>query len=176
MYYFVTASKDASIYLQQPTQNTGRDEILEISKTYYGNLKDVSRSLIQFDITSLSNIISTGEVTASSADLIIKECESIEIPTDYTIYAHPVSQSWDSGIGTRFDIMALFSSEVRKADNDILDHYKSNILENLSDISNGSYEKLINFSALPDVVRGYEEVRLESMKTYYHKAEQIFKS
>tara|TARA_Y100000385_G_scaffold286854_1_gene349742 strand:+ start:12 stop:3536 length:3525 start_codon:yes stop_codon:yes gene_type:complete len=78
--------------------------------------------------------------------------------------------------GTRFDIMALFSSEVRKADNDILDHYKSNILENLSDISNGSYEKLINFSALPDVVRGYEEVRLESMKTYYHKAEQIFKS
>ena len=38
MYYFLTASKDASIYLQQPTQNTGLDEILEVSKTYYGNL------------------------------------------------------------------------------------------------------------------------------------------
>ena len=49
MYYFVTASKDASIYLQQPTQNTGLDEILEVSKTYYGNLKDISRSLIKFD-------------------------------------------------------------------------------------------------------------------------------
>tara|TARA_B110000879_G_scaffold57685_1_gene81133 strand:- start:3383 stop:4444 length:1062 start_codon:yes stop_codon:yes gene_type:complete len=116
MYYFVTASKDASIYLQQPTQNTGRDEILEISKTYYGNLKDVSRSLIQFDITSLSNIISTGEVTASSADLIIKECESIEIPTDYTIYAHPVSQSWDSGIGTRFDIISTDGCSWNKKD------------------------------------------------------------
>ena len=32
MYYFVTASKDASIYLQQPKQNTGFDEIHEVSK------------------------------------------------------------------------------------------------------------------------------------------------
>ena len=32
MYYFVTASKDSTIYLQQPTQNTGLDEILEIRK------------------------------------------------------------------------------------------------------------------------------------------------
>ena len=32
------------------TENS-RNKILEISKTYYGNLKDVSRSLIQFDIS-----------------------------------------------------------------------------------------------------------------------------
>ena len=48
MYYFLTASKDSTIYLQQPTQNTGLDEILEVSKTYYGNLKDTARSLIKF--------------------------------------------------------------------------------------------------------------------------------
>ena len=41
MYYFVTPSKDTTIYLQQPKQNTGLDEILEVSKVYYGNLKDV---------------------------------------------------------------------------------------------------------------------------------------
>ena len=78
--------------------------------------------------------------------------------------------------GTRFDLMARFSSDVRKADREVLDHYKSNIINNLSNIGNGKYEQLISFSVLPDHVRGYEEVRLESMKTYYHKAEEIFKS
>lgn len=103
MYYFVTASIDASIYLQQPTQNTGLDEILEVSKTYYGNLKDTARSLIKFDTTYLSSSIVNGDITMSSADLILKECESNEIPIDYTVYAYPISQSWDMGIGTRFD-------------------------------------------------------------------------
>jgi hypothetical protein len=90
MYTFLTASKDATIYLQQPTQNTGLDEILEISKTYYGNLKDVAHTLIKFETTALSASIVTGEVTMSSAELILKECESSEIPIDYTIYAHPI--------------------------------------------------------------------------------------
>ena len=103
MYYFVTASKDTTIYLQQPTQNTGFDEILEVSKTYYGNLKDNARTLIKFDTAPISQSIVSGEITMSSAELILKECESNEIPTDYTIYAYPVSQSWDMGIGTRFD-------------------------------------------------------------------------
>ena len=103
MYYFVTASKDASIYLQQPTQNTGLDEILEVSKVYYGNLKDIARSLIKFETTPLSSSIVSGEVTMSQAELILRECEANEIPNDYEIYAFPVSESWDMGIGTRFD-------------------------------------------------------------------------
>lgn len=103
MYQFLTASKDATIYLQQPSQNTGLDEILEVSKTYYGNLKDIAHSLIKFDITSLSSSLVSGDVTMSSAELILRECESSEIPVDYTIFAHPIWQSWDMGIGTRFD-------------------------------------------------------------------------
>jgi hypothetical protein len=39
----------------------------------------------------------------SAADMILRECESIEIPMDYTLYAYAVTQSWDMGIGTRFD-------------------------------------------------------------------------
>jgi hypothetical protein len=39
----------------------------------------------------------------SSAEMILRECESSEIPIDYTIYAYAVTQSWDMGIGTRFD-------------------------------------------------------------------------
>jgi len=107
MYYFVTASKDSTIYLQQPTQNTGRDEILEITKTYYGNLKDISRSLIQFNTNEISASNASGDISVHSAELIIRECESIESPTDYTLHAHPVSQSWDVGIGTRFDVISI---------------------------------------------------------------------
>ena len=103
MYQFITASKDASIYLQQPSQNTGLDEILEVSKTYYGSLKDIAHTLIKFDTTDLVSSIASGEGTMSAADMILRECESIEIPMDYTLYAYAVTQSWDMGIGTRFD-------------------------------------------------------------------------
>jgi hypothetical protein len=97
MYYFLTASKDATLYLQQPDQNSGLDEILEVSKVYYGNLKDVSRSLIRFD-TNLPSY-----VTMSEATLILRETQSEELPLDFTLYAYMISQSWEMGIGTRFD-------------------------------------------------------------------------
>jgi hypothetical protein len=102
-YYFITASKDASIYLQQPNQNTGLDEILEVSKVYYGNIKDVSRALIKFDLDVLSNLINSDEVVLDSVKLLLRETESQEIPLRYTILAHPISGSWEMGNGTRFD-------------------------------------------------------------------------
>lgn len=103
MIYFLTASKDASIYLQQPDQNTGLDEILEISKIYYGNVKDVSRVLLKFETSYLSSSIASGEVSMSMATLILKETESEEIPLSYTIVTYPISGSWEMGNGTRFD-------------------------------------------------------------------------
>jgi hypothetical protein len=102
-YYFLTASKDASVYLQQPNQNTGLDEILEISKVYYGNIKDVSHALLKFDVGYISASISNNSITMSSAELILKETKSEEIPLEYTIYANPISGSWEMGTGTRFD-------------------------------------------------------------------------
>ena len=98
MYNFITASKDASVYLQQPNQNTGLDQVLEVSKVYYGGIKDVSRALIKFDISNLH----TGS-HIEEATLVLKDCQSNEIPLDYTLYAYPISQSWEMGIGTRFD-------------------------------------------------------------------------
>jgi hypothetical protein len=103
MYTFYTAQKDATIYLLQPDQNTGRDEILEINKTYVLGQKDVSRALIQFDITEISSSLFNGDITASSVDMLLKECESSEVPIDYTVYAYPVDQYWGMGIGTKFD-------------------------------------------------------------------------
>ena len=103
MYNFLTASKDASIYLQQPNQNTGLDEILEVSKIYYGSVKDVSRALIKFDISYISKSISDNNARLDEVKLLMKETESEEIPLEYTLYAYPISGSWEMGTGTRFD-------------------------------------------------------------------------
>ncbi len=102
-YYFLTASKDATVYLQQPDQNTGLDEILEVSKVYYGNIKDTSRVLIRFDLSHLSSSLSNETMKLQQATLILKETESEEIPVEYTLYAYPISGSWEMGKGTRFD-------------------------------------------------------------------------
>jgi hypothetical protein len=99
----MTASKDASVYLQQPNQNAGLDEVLEISKVYYGTIKDVSRALIKFDVNYLSSSISNGNIGFDEANLILKETQSEEIPLEYTIYAYAISGSWEMGKGTRFD-------------------------------------------------------------------------
>jgi len=102
-YYFLTASKDASVYLQQPNQNTGLDEILEISKIYYGNVKDVSHALLKFDVGYLSASISNQSISMADATLVLKETKSEEIALEYILYANPISGSWEMGKGTRFD-------------------------------------------------------------------------
>ena len=102
-YYFVTASKDASVYLQQPNQNTGLDEVLDISKIYYGTVRDVSRALLKFDLTHLSQSLSNGSVSLTEAELILRETESDEIPLEYTIYGYPIYTDWEMGPGKRFD-------------------------------------------------------------------------
>lgn len=104
MHKFFTSSFDASIYLQQPDQNAGRDEILEVGKLYYGTNKDIARSLIKFDVSDVSASISNSIGTGSySIFLNLKASNSEEIPLEYTIFANAISQSWTMGTGTKFD-------------------------------------------------------------------------
>lgn len=103
MHKFYTSSYDASIYLQQPEQNAGRDEILEVGKLYYGSTKDIARTLIKFDTGSLKSDIEN-EVTGSwYVFLNLRSANASEIPLEYSIYANAVSQSWIMGTGTKFD-------------------------------------------------------------------------
>ena len=97
MHKFFTSSYDASVYLQQPEQNAGRDEILEVGKLYYGSAKDIARSLIKFDV------INMGIPSGSSVFLNLKSVQADEIPLEYTIHANAISQSWTMGTGTKFD-------------------------------------------------------------------------
>jgi len=97
MHKLFTSSFDASIYLQQPEQNAGRDEILEVGKLYYGSSKDIARTLIKFDVANM------GIPSGSIVYLNLKSSQAEEIPLEYTIHANAVSQSWSMGTGTKFD-------------------------------------------------------------------------
>jgi hypothetical protein len=97
MHKLFTSSFDASIYLQQPDQNAGRDEILEVGKLYYGSAKDIARTLIKFDVARM------GIPSGSIVYLNLKSSQAEEIPLEYTIHANAVSQSWSMGTGTKFD-------------------------------------------------------------------------
>jgi hypothetical protein len=103
MYYFKNSIKDATIYLQQPHQNTGRDEILEVSKVYYGNVKDVSRALIQFGVNDLVSGVESEQIRLEKATLVLRETESEELPLEFSLYGFPIMGDWEMGIGTRFD-------------------------------------------------------------------------
>lgn len=104
MHKFYTSSFDASVYLQQPEQNAGRDEMLEIGKLYYGSTKDIARTFIKFDTSNVSASIHSGEITGSwKAFINLRAANSEEIPLQYTLYANAVSQSWNMGTGTKFD-------------------------------------------------------------------------
>lgn len=117
MHYFLYPSKDAFIS-NNPVlmyKNTGLDEILEIEKrtSFYAcgtdgsNLGSVlSRALLHFDLTQISQSIAStnpGRPINPKFFLNLKVCESIEVPTYYTLVAYPISQSWNMGTGYKLD-------------------------------------------------------------------------
>jgi hypothetical protein len=140
MIYFLTASKDASVYLQQPDQNTGLDEVLEVSKVFYGNIKDISRALLKFDIEPLSASIASGDVTMSSAELVLRETDSEELPLEFTLEAYPISQSWEMGKGTRFDDITTAGVTWNNREGDSVLRWLQTA--EFSEVSTGSYAGL----------------------------------
>ena len=138
MYYFLTASKDASVYLQQPDQNTGLDEVLEVSKVYYGNIKDVSRALLKFDLNGVSESIVSGDVSLGEVTLILKETDSEELPLEFTLEAYPISQSWEMGKGTRFDDISTAGVTWNNREGDTKERWLQT--SEFSEVSTGSYE------------------------------------
>ena len=63
----------------------------------------LSRALLQFDLTEVSESISSGKIENPKFYLNMKICESVEVPVEYSLYAYPVSQSWSMGTGYKYD-------------------------------------------------------------------------
>jgi hypothetical protein len=99
MILFHTASSDASIYLQQPYQNTGIDEVLEISKQYYGDTKDISRVLIKFNNTDVSKSIYDGNINKQ----LLLSSSIYDINT--------ISSSWNNAVSNSLYFSASYTLE-----------------------------------------------------------------
>ena len=104
MHYFVFSEKDATLYQATGSQNTGMDEILEVRKDISptGNTINVSRILIEFDLTKITRDINRGIIKKPKYFLNLFEANSTNLNTTQSLYAYPVSGSWTMG-GGRLD-------------------------------------------------------------------------
>lgn len=111
MHYFEFATEDATLYEGEATQsvNTGMDEILEVRKDMNdtASVINVSRFLIKFDLTFISQSVVDGLIPSSANGakyyLNLYDAGSEGLPRTHTLYAYPVSQSWSVGQGTFHD-------------------------------------------------------------------------
>ena len=96
--YRIYPSKDTSIYSRYIDASAGSDEILEIDA--YNLLEDpyVTRSLVAFDHSKTVEI-ATLAGGSYQANLNLYLATAQEVPTEYTIVAAPLYDSWIEGTG-----------------------------------------------------------------------------
>jgi len=111
MIYSIYSKKDSTMYegtaasadIDTEYMNTGIDEILEIQKIISSSLTTNiynSRALVYFDIDwSKINEGSASTATSNSMYLNLYTAQSIAAPYSYSLVAHPVSESWEMGLG-----------------------------------------------------------------------------
>lgn len=126
MIYFYYPSKDTTLYEEYTSKNTGRDEILELTKETSGSSKREdgstysdtynTRILIQFDYTNISASIvdttiptfHTGSTTSASAYMKLHISREDLITDTETIDMVPISmsaaKSWTEGLGREHNV------------------------------------------------------------------------
>jgi hypothetical protein len=103
MHYFEFPTKDTTLYEDSGSQNTSLDEILEIRKDMNdaGTVIKISRALVKFDLTTISQSIVDGIITNPTFYLNLYDANSEALNVSQYLYAYPVSQSWTNGSGKR---------------------------------------------------------------------------
>lgn len=115
--YKIFPEKDATLYSAYPTQNTGLDEILEVSTTFLPNEPQASRFLIKFSTEEIVDLINnqisgsvtdnTGSLLTSSVDFEANlKCYIAEIDgvsDSLMLEAFPLAESWVMGSGKFLD-------------------------------------------------------------------------
>ena len=91
--------------------NSGSTDPRIVSSSYvYRNVPSagavLSRALLQFDLSTISASLASSDPNKPVNPrfyLNLKICESVEVPTKYSLAAFPVSQSWLMGTGYKYD-------------------------------------------------------------------------
>ena len=77
---------------------TGTDT-RQIPRWVTTSTKFIDRTLIKFDLSTISSSIANLEIADPKFTLNLKVCNEYQLPIQYSIYAFPVSQSWVMGNG-----------------------------------------------------------------------------
>ena len=104
MHYFEFGKRDATIYSGGTTAsiNTGFDEILEINKVVNNNgtVGNVSRILIDFDLSYISQSIMDGKIPSTAKYYLnLFDATSEEVEASQSLHIYMVSGSWKQGTG-----------------------------------------------------------------------------
>ena len=138
MIYSIYSVKDATIYEKYPILNTGIDQLLEITKVIEGTSSYNSRIVAKFDLTEFTTNFSNDILTqTASFYLKLTATQPTEVPLEYTLYAYPISQSWNMGTG-------VYSTIVTGSSNGISWGYKLGYTHN---INTGSFWTTASFQA-----------------------------
>lgn len=98
--YKIFPEKDATIYSEYPTMNTGLDEILDISTTYSTNTAQASRSLIKFSQPEIISVLDNQvQGAAFQTNLRLFIANTTRLNNDTTLNIYPISGSWNMGTG-----------------------------------------------------------------------------
>lgn len=98
--YKIYPEKDATLYSNYPTMNTGLDQILEIQNNIT-NSPEASRIIIQFSQPTIQDVLNNTVGVSSSyeANLKLFIANATQLPDQYNLYVSHVSQSWEEGTG-----------------------------------------------------------------------------
>ena len=66
--------------------------------------------------------------------------------------------------GTPLDLFA--KAEVRRVEEELAEEYRSAIVATLRGLSAETLDDAVALAELPDIVRGYEDIKLENVKEY----------
>ena len=101
MHFFIFPERDATLYQASGSQNTGIDEILEIRKDVNaaGTTVDVSRALIQFDLTKAKRLEAQNPTKVFTYFLNLFDAKPSALSVSQSLFAYPVSGSWTMGQG-----------------------------------------------------------------------------
>jgi hypothetical protein len=115
--YQIYTESDATLYEKYIERNTGIDQILELKKTCSGSRLDGqyqantynTRILINFNgtqFTELSKSIVEGTIGSTDRKfyLNVKNIYAQDLPISYSLWVHPVSESWNNGSGRYDDV------------------------------------------------------------------------
>ena len=104
MHYFEFGIRDTTLYSGGTTasRNTGIDEILEINKVVNNNgtVGNVSRVLIDFDLSFISKSIQDGKIPSTAKYYLnLFDATSEEVEVEQPLHIYMVSGSWKQGSG-----------------------------------------------------------------------------